>query len=360
MQFYSDNAAIVHPKVMEAIANANAVDLPYDEDALSQQMQAQFSDLFGTKVHSLWLSSGTVANAIALSAICAPYQGILCHEKAHIEEDECGAPGFYTHGAKLLLVPGENGKLTPAALEQRIAHIRKDVHQVQPAVLSITNATEAGSVYTIEEVEALGDFCKKHALGFHMDGARLANACAALDLSADDLADITWRAGVNMLSFGFVKNGGMNAEALICFDSCHANACNRMRKRGGHLQSKGRFLAAQILAMLQDNLWLENGRAANMAAANIAEAAASRLARPVEANEIFVHVTADEAANLREQGFGFYDWGAFPQEGFGLVRFVTSWNHDDAAIAPLLAALAALPAIGGDAESEANIMDINA
>jgi threonine aldolase len=199
--------------------------------------------------------------------------------------------------------------------------------------LSITNATEYGLTYRPDEVAALGEAAKRRKLGFHMDGARFANAIAFANV---DPADVTWRAGVDVLSFGFVKNGGMSAEALIFFDPAKAQIVPRRRKRAGHLLSKGRYSAAQILALLRDGLWLANARAANAAAATLAEAAADRLVYPVEANELFVRMTADEAAAIRAQGFDFYDWAP------GEVRLVTSWDQDMDAVARLAAAIEAL------------------
>jgi threonine aldolase len=250
---------------------------------------------------------------------------------AHIEVDEAGAPGSFTHGAKLTLLPGYGAKVTPETVENSCARVRDDVHQVQPAALSITNASEYGLSYRPDEVAALAEVAKRRCLGFHMDGARFANAVA---FTGADPADLTWRAGVDVMSFGFVKNGGMNAEALIFFDPPKAEVIPRLRKRAGHLLSKGRYLAAQILAMLEDDLWLTNAGAANAAAAALAEAAGpERLVYPVEANELFVRMTADEAATLRAKGYDFYDWGP------GEVRFVTSWDQDMEAVGRLAAAI---------------------
>ncbi len=307
MRFFSDNAAAACPQVIEALAKANQVDTAYDGDRWSEQLDGAFSDLFGKQVRALWVTTGTAANCLGLATLCPPHGAILCHEMAHIEVDEAGAPGFFTHGAKLTLLPGQGAKLTPETVEEACARVRDDVHQVQPAALSITNATEYGLSYRPDEVAALGEVAKRRGLGFHMDGARFANAIA---FTGADPADMTWRAGVDVMSFGFVKNGGMNAEALIFFDPAKAEIVPRLRKRAGHLLSKGRYLAAQILAMLEDDLWLANARAANAAAAALAEAAGpDRLVYPVEANELFVRMTADEAAALRAQGFDFYDWG---------------------------------------------------
>lgn len=336
MHFFSDNATPVSPAVMAAIAAADHADHGYDGDGWSGRLGGAFSDLFETPVQALWIATGTAANSIALATICPPYGGVICHEEAHILVDECGAPGFFTHGATLMPLPGDGAKLTPDSVTERLKTIRPDVHQVPARAISITNATEYGRTYTPAEVAALGDVAKAHGLGFHMDGARFANAMAHLGCAP---ADVTWRAGVDALSFGCVKNGGMIGEALLFFgDSAPARAAEaaRWRKRSGHLFSKGRYLAAQILAMVEDGLWLRNARAANGAAQALAASVAERLLHPVEANELFVRLTADEAARLRAQGFDFYDWGE------GAARLVTNWAQDAASVAPLAMALRAL------------------
>ena len=333
MRFFSDNAAPAHPKVLEAIAAANKIDTAYDGDAWSEQLDGAFSDLFGTEVRALWVTTGTAANCLALSALCPPYRSILCHRDAHIEVDEAGAPGFFTGGAKLVLLDGEGAKLTPETIASACDRIRDDVHQVQPAALSITNATEYGLIYRSGEVAALGSLAKSRGLNFHMDGARLANALAS---SGEKLADLTWRAGLDTLSFGFVKNGGLNAECLIVFRTELAEEIAVRRKRAGHLLSKGRYLAAQILAMLENDLWLENAHAANLAAQRLARSAPGRLVYPVEANELFLRVSAEESQGLRDQGFDFYDWG--PDE----IRLVTSWDQQDEGLDRLAIALGSL------------------
>ena len=333
MRFFSDNAAAACPEVMAAISEANHVDTAYDGDALSARLDQAFSNLFERDVEALWITTGTAANSLALAAMCPPHGSIVCHRDAHIQNDECGAPEFYTHGAKLLLAEGEGAKLTPETVAALLATVRNDVHQVQPAALSITNATEYGLVYTPDEVAALGELCRGRGLGFHMDGARFANAAARLGCSP---AELTWRAGVDALSFGFVKNGGMSAEALIFFRPGLRQATLYRRKRAGHLLSKGRYLAAQLLAMLQDDVWLRNAHASNQSAAKLAEAAGERLVLPVEANEIFLRVSPDEAAALRSQGFDFYDWGP------GEARLVTAWDTDPAHAEALAAAIRAL------------------
>ena len=333
MRFFSDNAAPVHPAVIAAVTAANVQDTAYDGDRWSQQLDGRFSDLFGKAVRVLWVPSGTAANCLALAALCPPHGAVVCHRDAHIENDEAGAPGFYLMGAKLLLAEGPGAKLTPDAVRAVIDPIRPDQHQVQPHALSITNATEYGLSYTPDEVAALGDLAQARGLGLHMDGARFANAVAH---TGADPADLTWRAGVDALSFGFIKNGGMSAEALVFFDPALAEASLYRRKRAGLLASKGRFLAAQLLAMLDNDLWLENARTANAGAALLAQAAGARLVHPVEANEVFVRASADEAASLRALGFDFYDWAP------GEIRLVVAWDQAVAAIRPLADAIAAL------------------
>jgi threonine aldolase len=333
MRFFSDNAAPVHPAVMDAVIAANHIDSPYDGDQYSAQLDTAFSQVFDHDVAVLWAATGTAANCLALASLVLPHQGIICHREAHIEVDECGAPGLYTAGAKLMLVDGDAAKLDPATVTQYLSTIRDDVHQVQPAAISITNATEYGRVYSPDEVGALGNLCRDKGFGLHMDGARFANAVAHLQCHP---ADVTVRAGVDVLSFGFVKNGGMGAEALIYFDPEMAKAARYQRKRAGHLQSKGRFLAVQLLAMLRDDLWLKNARQSNIAAQIMAVAASKRLLHPVEANEIFLRLNAQEAQVLRQKGFDFYDWGD------GAARLVTSWHHSADDVAPLAAAIAAL------------------
>ena len=333
MRFFSDNAAAACPSVMDAIADANRLATAYDGDEWSKRLDGAFSDLFERPVRALWVATGTAANGLALAAMCPPHGATVCHHDSHIQNDECGAPEFYTHGAKLLLAGGAGAKMTPDTAAVVLATARNDVHGVLPTALSITNATEYGLVYRPDEVAAIGDLCAGRNLHFHMDGARFANAVVSAGCSP---AEMTWRAGVDCLSFGFVKNGGLCAEALVFFDLELAGATLYRRKRSGHLLSKGRFLAAQLLAMLDGDVWLANARAANAGATRLAAAAGDRLLFPVEANELFIRVTSDEAASLRSQGFDFYDWA--PDE----ARLVVSWDQDAGDIDKLFTAIAAL------------------
>ena len=333
MRFFSDNAAPVHPAVLDAITTADELDTAYDGDRWSKRLDERFSALFETEVRVLWVPSGTAANCLALAALCPPHGAIVCHKDAHIQNDECGAPEFYTHGAKLLLGEGEGAKLTPDTIGAVLSAARYDVHQQRPRAISITNATEYGRVYTAAEVAAIGALAKERGLGLHMDGARFANAVVATGASP---AALTWKAGVDALSFGFVKNGGMNAEALVFFRTDLAEDTLYRRKKAGHLLSKGRYLAAQLLAMLERDVWLDCARASNAGAALLAKAAGKRLIHPAEANEVFLRVTPDEAAALRAKGFDFYDWGP------GEARLVVSWDQRADAIRPLADAIAAL------------------
>ena len=331
MQFLSDNAAAVHPAVWDAMRSADAPQLPYDGDALSRQLDDRFTALFGRPCEVLWVATGTAANCLALATLVPPHGGVICHREAHIETDECGAPGFYTHGAKLILAEGEGAKLTPESIDAAIGAIRKDVHQVQPHAISVTQASEYGLVYQPSDMAQIAACAVQHGLKLHVDGARFANAVAFLGCTP-------WEAcqGAAALSFGCVKNGGMSAEALVFFDPELADLARLRRKRAGHLQSKGRFLAAQILAMLDNDLWLTNARAANAAAQNLAVVAAGRLLHPVQANELFLATSAPERERLRAQGFSFYDWGE------GAARLITSWNTDPAHCAALAQAIRAL------------------
>lgn len=331
MRFLSDNAASVHPKVWAAMQAADEADAPYDGDRLSARLDAAFSELFGKDSAALWVASGTAANCLALSTMVAPHGGVVCHRESHIESDEGGAPGFYLHGAKLLLAEGAGAKLTPDAIAAVLDAIRPDVHQVQAHAVSLTQATEYGLSYRPEELAEIATLAKARGLKLHIDGARFANAVAFLGCTPAEAAG-----PVDALSFGCVKNGGLGAEAIVFFDPTLADVARYRRKRAGHLQSKGRFLAAQVLALLDGGLWLDNARAANAAAQEIAGAGGERLLHPAEANELFVRLTAAERETLRGQGFGFYDWGP------NAARFVTAWDTPAEHAAALARAITAL------------------
>lgn len=337
MNLQSDNAAGVRPDIVAAVATAAGPSAAaYDADAWSARLDAVYSDVFSTPCIALPVSTGTAANALALAAMVPPYGAVVCHAEAHINVDECGAPEFFTGGAKLLLCQGNDGKLTPASIVAGMAAHRGGVHQVQPGALSLTQATECGTVYSPDEVKALATLAKSRGWRVHMDGARFANAVASLGCHP---GDVTWRAGVDILSLGAIKNGGMTAEALVIFDESLAEPIRFRRKRAGQLPSKGRFNAAQLLAYVEQDRWLATAAGANAGAFRLAAALADRVAFPVQANEVFVRLAPDEAARLRSAGFLFYDWGA-PADG--VVRFVVAWDTPAATVDALTAAVAAL------------------
>lgn len=336
MRFLSDNAASVCPEIMQAVIDANvATDRAYDGDPWSERLDAVFSDFFGTPARVFAVGSGTAANALALSLLVPPFGAVVCHREAHIEVDECGAPEFFTGGAKLILCEGAHAKLSPATVDAGLAALRGDVHQVQARALSLTQASEYGCVYRPDEISALAAYAKRRGWRVHMDGARFANALVHLGCHP---GDTTWRAGVDVLSFGATKNGGMGAEAVVLFDPELAAELPFRRKRAGQMPSKGRFRAAELLAYVETGAWERNARAANAGARVLAEAAGARLRHPVEANELFVDI-GDAGERLRAAGFSFYDWG---DAGSGEARFVVSWDQPAEDIAALAAALRAL------------------
>lgn len=335
MNFKSDNAAGACPEVMAAVIAAGpAAAGAYDDDAVSRGLDTAFGDVFGRDCAVLPVGTGTAANALALAAMVPPYGAIVCEADAHVHVDECGAPEFFSGGAKLLLVRGEHGRLSPERLVAGLAAHRGDAHQVQIGAISLTQATEAGTVYAPDAVAALADHAKAEGWRVHMDGARFANAVAHLGCHP---ADVTWRAGIDVLSFGAIKNGGMTAEAIVVFAPDLVAGLRFRRKRAGQMPSKGRFQAAQLLAMVGDGVWLRNAAAANAGAQRIAEATAERLLHPVEANEVFVQLRVGEPERLRAQGFDFYDWG---DAGSNEARLVVAWDTPAAHIDALVAALA--------------------
>lgn len=338
MNFGSDNVAGVSPAVMNAIMEANqgAAD-PYGADSWTERLTARFRAVFETEELSVMpVSTGTAANALALSVLSPPYGAVLCHQESHIHVDECGAPEFFSGGAKLIPLEGVGAKLTPGAVESHLSlDWQGDVHHPQPAVLSITQSTELGMVYRPDEVTELSRSCHRHGLTLHMDGARLANAVSALGCSP---ADVTWRAGVDVLSFGATKNGCMAAEAVVFFGQSLPREAEFRRKRAGQLFSKMRFLSAQLEAYLADDLWLANAAHANAMARRLADGLeavpGAVLTGVVEANEVFVRLPKPVADTLVAEGFGFVPW---PAIGKGGCRFVTSWASDPADIDKLIA-----------------------
>lgn len=322
MNFASDNTAGVAPEIMEAILAANKGSaMPYGADAISRQLEDRFAEIFEHEVAVFPVATGTAANALALASLTPPWGAVFCHEDAHIATDECGAPEFFSAGAKLITLAGEHGKLLPGTVEEHLGE-KGVVHNVQPAVLSMTQETEAGTLYRPEEVAAFGALARRHGIALHMDGARFANAVAGLGCAP---AAITWRAGVDVFSFGATKNGAMGAEAVVVFDKARAGELGFRRKRAGHLLSKMRFVAAQLDAYLRDDLWLRNARHANAMAARLGAGLArlpgARLLHPVEGNEVFVELPEAAISKLGAAGFGFYRWGSQP-----VLRLVAAFD----------------------------------
>jgi len=335
MNFMSDNVTGAAPEILDALIRANEGAMPsYGADPLTARVERRMAALFGRDVAVFPVATGTAANSLALACMTPPWGAVYCHADSHINQDECGAPEMFTAGAKLIPLPGAHGKLTPdtlsAALEK--AHVGF-VHAVQPAALSLTQATESGTVYTPDEVAALCAVAKRHGLKVHMDGARFANAVAALGC---DPADVTWKAGVDALSFGATKNGALAAEAVVFFDTGSAADFGYRRKRAAHLFSKMRFLSAQLDAYLADGLWLRLAAHANAQARRLGDGLAAlpgaRLRDPVEANEVFVSLPEPVIAGLEARGFAFYRWDGT------VVRLVTAWNTAAADVDALLTA----------------------
>jgi threonine aldolase len=328
VNFASDNVTGVAPEILAAIEAANrGAAMPYGRDELTRRLEQRFAEIFEHEVAVFPVATGTAANALALACLTPPFGAIYCHEDAHIAADECGAPEFFTGGAKLVTCAGEHGKLTPESLAPKIGGAGV-IHNVQPAVISITQQTEAGTVYRAEEIAALGALARQRGLALHMDGARFANAVAALGCAP---AAITWRAGIDVLSFGATKNGALAAEAVVFFDPAKADGFGFRRKRAGHLLSKHRFVSAQLDAYLTADLWLRNARHANAMATRLggglAQLAGARLVYPVEGNEVFVELNETAIEQLRAAGFVFYRWADAP-----VLRLVTAFNTDPAAV----------------------------
>ena len=340
--FASDNVAPAAPEVMAALARVNDGSVhSYGDDPETRRLTELAQATFETPLAIYPVATGTAANALALAVLVPPYGGVYCHEAAHVNTDECGAPEFYTGGAKLLPLAGPDCKLRAGQLDAPVAHAREmGVHHVSPAAISISQATEWGTVYKPAELRALTAAAHRHGLRVHMDGARFANAVAHLGCTP---AEASWQCGVDVLSLGATKNGALAAEAVIFFEPGLARDFELRRKRAGHLWSKSRYLSAQLCACLEQELWLRHGRHANALAARLAQGLRERglqLAHPVEANEVFVAMPVELRASLRSQGFEFYDWPAPRIDERPIVRLVTAYDMTNADVDALLAAIA--------------------
>ncbi|SIO10461.1 threonine aldolase family protein [Vannielia litorea] len=333
MRFASDNTGPVHPAVMEALTAANdGYAMPYGNDPLSQAVVEQVREVFEAPEAAVFLAAtGTAANVLLLATLAEPFETIFCSHCAHVHEDECNAPELFTGGAKLTLVPHVAGRMTPGDLRAAIAaEGTRGVHGPRRGPVSITQATEKGAVYTLDEVRALTGVAKDFGLAVHMDGARFANAVAHLGCTA---AEASWKAGVDALSFGGTKNGLMGVEAMVLFDPAKAEELEYRRKRGAQLFSKHRYLAAQMSAYLTNGLWLESARTANAAAAALArgvEAAGGRLHAPQESNLLFADLPRAAHRRLKAAGAQYYLMageleGDDPEEML-TARLVCDWS----------------------------------
>lgn len=346
MNFRSDHVVGVHDAILEALTAANSgTASSYGYDEWTVRAEQQLREIFECDLEAYLVLTGTAANALALSTICPPYGQVLCHAESHIVVDECGAPELQIGSGRLMGLTGAGGKLTPAALERALDGLVREEHQQRPSALSLTQATELGTAYSVDELQALTALARARGLRCHMDGARFANALVRLGVTP---AALTWKAGIDVLSLGATKNGAMACEAVVFFDRALAHEFRRRRKRAGQLLSKGRYLGAQMAAYLEGGLWLANARHANTmadaVAAALSRAPGVRVPLPVQANEVFAVMTRTRHRALVEAGVGCALW---PGEGPGtpmaddevLVRFVASYRTSAQDVGDLESAL---------------------
>lgn len=322
-QFASDNYAGICPEAWQAMESANRGHVTsYGDDPWTDCASDAFRQLFETDCEVYFVFNGTAANSLALASLCQSYHSVICCEQSHVETDECGAPEFFSNGSKLLAAPSMGGKLSPASI-QELATKRKDIHYPKPRVVTITQSTETGTVYTLAELAAVSDACRQHGLQLHMDGARFANACASLGCSP---AEMSWRSGVDVLCFGGAKNGMAMGEAVLFFDRKLATDFDYRCKQAGQLASKMRFLSAPWVGMLESGAWLRNAEHANRCAqrfaARIQGVPGVRITQPVEANAVFIEAQDAVFASLRSRGWRFYAFIG------GAARFMFAWDSD--------------------------------
>ena len=337
MNFASDNAYGALPEVWTAIqAVDHGAALAYGNDATTKDLTARFAALFEREVAVFPVLTGTAANALSLACLTPPFGAVLCHQDSHIMTSECGAPEFYS-GAKLIGLEGADGKLTPAGIVEALGRLDGSVHSVQPRVVSISQASELGTVYSHSEIAAISDLVHARGLKLHMDGARFANAMGHLGGSP---AEATWKCGVDALAFGATKVGALAAEAVVFFDPALAGEFEYRRKRGGHLASKMRFVSAQLEAILEKDLWLTSATRANKLAARLAGAlkqiADVEIAYPVETNMVFARMPLAKAARMRAGGAQFHDWFP-PRDGKVVTRLATAFATSEEDVAKLIA-----------------------
>ena len=345
MNFASDNAGPMHPSVLNAIVDANTgYEMPYGNDSIMPRVRDKIRATFEAPEAAVYLvATGTAANALALSTYTNSWDTMFAHRVSHVEEDECGAPEFYANGARLTLVDGDGAKMDPSALRHAIVNTGdKGVHGVQRGPVSITQATEVGTLYSLEDIAALTAIAKEYGLKTHLDGARFANACAALGCTA---AQMTWKAGIDVVSFGGTKNGCAGVEAVVFFDPEKAWEFELRRKRGAHLFSKHRFLSAQMDAYLTDDLWLKLGRQANANCARLVKGLetvkGAEIPDTPEANMVFAHLPRAAHRRAMDAGAKYYLFPADatldgPDDDLIRCRMVCDWNKTDAEIDQLV------------------------
>ena len=341
-QFASDNYAGVCPEAWAAMTKANQGHVRgYGDDYWTGKAADLIRDVFETKCEVFFVFNGTAANSLALASMCQSYHSILCHETAHVETDECGAPEFFSNGTKVLLLSGANGKIDPASIE-RMVKKRSDIHYPKPRLVSVTQATELGTVYSPDELKAIWSMCKKLGLRMHMDGARFANAVASLGVTPKE---ITWQAGVDVLCFGGTKNGTAVGDAVVFFNSELAQEFDYRCKQSGQLASKMRFLSAPWVGLLQDNAWLRHAGHAN-AMAQLLEKSLDNISEikilfPRQANSVFVELPTDLIQGLWKRGWMFYNF-----IGKGGCRLMCAWDTTEQDVAEFVADLKALLKLG--------------
>jgi threonine aldolase len=333
IKFASDNVAGACPEVLDAIIKANEGDsTPYGNDEWSTNLQNKFSEIFEKDVIVYPTASGTAANALALSAMTPVFGNIYCHKLSHINTDECGAPEFYTGGAKLVTLKGVNGKITPEELSENVGGVGI-VHHTQPSVVSITQLCETGEAYKLDEISAISETAHKHNLKMHMDGARFANALVSLGATP---AEMTWKSGIDVLSFGATKNGCIAAEAIIFFKPELVGNLPFLMKRSGHLLSKMRFVSAQLDAYISNDVWLRNAKHANKMGKKLSEGLNLNLnielAYPTHANEIFAKFPRPIIKHLNSEGYKMNEEELDGKE----VRLVAAWNTESSDVEQLL------------------------
>ncbi|MEK9752230.1 MAG: low specificity L-threonine aldolase [Rhodospirillaceae bacterium] len=324
MNFASDNVTGAAPEILQAMLAANdGAQLGYGNDPLTQSVEARLKEVFETELSMFLVATGTAANSLALSVLTPVHGAVLCHWTSHVYEDECGAPEFFTSGARLIPVEGADGKFDLADLGAKARRGKGDVHMLQPSAVSLTQVTELGTVYSLDEIAGVADVCRAGGIRLHMDGARFTNALVALGCTP---AEISWKAGVDVLSFGATKNGALGCEAILVFDKALAEVLAFRRKRSGHLFSKMRLLSAQMQAYLEGDLWLANARHANAMAARLhaglAQIPGIEFPYAVAANMLFPKFPDGMAGKLKAAGFKFYDNRWAP----GVCRLVTAFN----------------------------------